>query len=76
MKTFNARTKQKYVDKMKAHAEADEIIKGTYWSGGKGCHVGCLVEKKSGEFAKDEATQFSSRPIPTSNRQEDKRGAG
>ncbi len=35
--------KKKYVDRVKAHAKADEIIKGKYWEGGKGCAVGCTV---------------------------------
>jgi len=25
------------------HAKADEIVKGRYWEGGKGCAVGCTV---------------------------------
>ena len=29
--------KAKYVARVKAHAEADEIIKGKYWEDGKGC---------------------------------------
>jgi hypothetical protein len=30
--------------KMAKHREADELVKGVYWSGGKGCAVGCLLE--------------------------------
>ena len=32
---------------MRAHAEADELVKGQYWADGKGCAVGCMV--KSGD---------------------------
>src|SRR5262245_12955032 len=28
---------------LRAHYEADEIIKGQYWEGGKGCAVGCTI---------------------------------
>ena len=29
---------------LKAHAEADEFVKGRYWKNGKGCAVGCTLE--------------------------------
>ena len=29
--------KDKYIARVKAHQEADEIIKGKYWKNGKGC---------------------------------------
>ena len=35
--------KLKYVGRMRAHQEADELIRGTYWKNGKGCAVGCTV---------------------------------
>ena len=35
--------KLKYVGRMLAHQEADEIIHMIYWKGGKGCAVGCTV---------------------------------
>jgi len=35
--------KASYVERMRAHATADEIIKGTYWEDGKGCFVGCTT---------------------------------
>jgi hypothetical protein len=35
--------KAKYVSRVKAHAEADEIVKGQYWQEGKGCAVGCTI---------------------------------
>lgn len=35
--------KRFYVGRVKAHREADELIKGTYWEGGKGCAVGCSI---------------------------------
>jgi len=36
--------KEKYVARVKAHAEADKIVKGKYWENGKGCAVGCTIE--------------------------------
>ncbi len=36
--------KKKYLDRVKAHYEADEIIQGIYWENGKGCAVGCTME--------------------------------
>ena len=46
MKTFLGKqsVKTKYVKRVKAHKEADEIIKGIYWEDGKGCAVGCTIE--------------------------------
>jgi hypothetical protein len=35
--------KAKYLNRVSAHAEADEIIKGRYWENGKGCAVGCTI---------------------------------
>jgi len=35
--------KEKYVNRLQAHAEADEFIKGQYWENGKGCAVGCTI---------------------------------
>lgn len=36
--------KDKYIARVKAHQEADEIEKGYYWENGKGCAVGCTIE--------------------------------
>ena len=36
--------KDKYIARVKAHQEADEITKGIYWQNGKGCAVGCTIE--------------------------------
>lgn len=36
--------KQKYLDRVMAHQKADNIIRGTGWSNGKGCAVGCTLE--------------------------------
>jgi len=36
--------KDKYLARVKAHYDADEIIQGVYWENGKGCAVGCTVE--------------------------------
>src|SRR3990172_7843606 len=35
--------KQKYIERVKAHVLADEIVHGTYWENGKGCAVGCTI---------------------------------
>ncbi len=35
--------KEQYLDRVKAHRKADEIIKGEYWVNGKGCAVGCTI---------------------------------
>ncbi|MEO6901566.1 MAG: hypothetical protein ABI241_00600 [Bacteroidia bacterium] len=35
--------KDKYLARLQAHYNADEIIKGKYWEDGKGCAVGCTV---------------------------------
>src|SRR3990167_8245677 len=37
--------KKKYLDRVKAHRKADNLIKGTGWENGKGCAVGCTLEK-------------------------------
>ena len=44
--------KQKYLRRVRAHAKADEIIKGKYWEKGKGCAVGCTIH--SGEHKRYE----------------------
>jgi len=36
-------TKDAYLARVQAHRAADEIIKGKYWVGGKGCAVGCTI---------------------------------
>lgn len=44
MKSWNSnpKLKEKYVNIMKQHQEADTLIKGKYWEDGKGCAVGCM----------------------------------
>ncbi|MDE2588758.1 MAG: hypothetical protein KGL95_03735, partial [Patescibacteria group bacterium] len=37
--------KNKYVSRMKAHIEADELIRGTGWDGKRGCAVGCTLNR-------------------------------
>ena len=39
----NSNTKANYVERVKAHAIADEIVHGTYWRNGKGCAIGCTI---------------------------------
>ena len=36
--------KEKYVNRVKAHAKADNLIQGTGWENGKGCAIGCTLE--------------------------------
>lgn len=43
----DAKLKETYMERMRAHAAADEIIQGTYWQNGKGCAIGCLMESDS-----------------------------
>jgi len=38
-----ASIKKKYLHRVLAHTKADELVKGNYWVGGKGCAVGCTV---------------------------------
>lgn len=35
--------KSRYLKRVRAHAKADEIIKGQYWENGRGCAVGCTI---------------------------------
>lgn len=35
--------KDKLIAHLKAHYDADEIIKGIYWGNGKGCAIGCAI---------------------------------
>ena len=35
--------KRTYLNRIRAHAKADQIIHGTYWENGKGCAVGCTI---------------------------------
>ena len=37
-------TKVKYLARVRAHREADELIRGTGWDGKNGCAVGCTLE--------------------------------
>lgn len=37
------KVRTKFLKRIRAHAKADEFIKGTYWEGGKGCAVGCTI---------------------------------
>ena len=36
--------KAKYLKRVRAHAKADELIKGQGWSNGKGCAIGCTLD--------------------------------
>lgn len=46
--------KRKYLKRVRAHARADELIKGFYWEDGKGCAVGCTVHSGSHNAYEDE----------------------
>lgn len=35
--------KSDILEQLRAHAKADEIVKGQYWESGKGCAVGCTI---------------------------------
>lgn len=39
----NPKKKAAILKQLRAHAKADEIVKGVYWENGKGCAVGCTV---------------------------------
>jgi hypothetical protein len=38
-----AEVKEKFLLRVRAHREADELIRGTYWENGKGCAIGCTI---------------------------------
>ena len=46
MKSFHGdvKVKVKYINRVKAHQLADNLIKGQGWENGKGCAVGCTLE--------------------------------
>ena len=46
--------KEKYLARVRAHAAADEIVKGKYWENGKGCAVGCTIHSDSHIAYEDE----------------------
>jgi hypothetical protein len=39
----DAKIKEEYLARVRAHRAADQIVKGIYWEHGKGCAVGCTV---------------------------------
>ena len=41
--TNTTHTKDEVLAQIRAHALADEIVKGQYWEGGRGCAVGCTL---------------------------------
>ena len=46
--------KAKYLARVRAHREADRLIQGTGWEGGKGCAVGCTLEAYDHNLYEDE----------------------
>ncbi len=49
MKAFHndIEVQNKYLARVLDHAIADEIIKGQYWTNGKGCAVGCTIHSSN-----------------------------
>ena len=49
MKAFhnNPSIKEKYITRLQAHYQADEIIQGKYWENGKGCAIGCTIHSSN-----------------------------
>ena len=45
----NPLIKEKYLTRVQAHYQADQIIKGKYWENGKGCAVGCTIHSHNHE---------------------------
>lgn len=39
--------KEEFLDRVKAHRKADEIVQRSYWENGKGCAVGCTIHGNS-----------------------------
>src|SRR3990167_1849395 len=52
MKAFHndVKIKEKYVQRVQQHKEADEIVQGRYWENGKGCAVGCTLEENNSKL--------------------------
>jgi len=48
------KVKEKYIERVRSHQIADEIIKGQYWENGKGCAVGCTVHSSNHNSYEDE----------------------
>ena len=43
----NPEIKARYVARMKLHRSMDELRRGVYWNGYRGCAVGCTIEQQS-----------------------------
>jgi hypothetical protein len=45
MKAFHNKPeiKEEYLQRIRTHKAADQIIHGSYWENGKGCAVGCTI---------------------------------
>ena len=56
MKAYHGResTKNKYLSRVKAHREADELVKGETGDNGKGCAVWCTLNKYNHEAYEEE----------------------
>ena len=46
--------KETYLNRVRAHRAADQIVKGQYWEGGKGCAVGCTIHGSEHSRYEDE----------------------
>ena len=42
--------KAKYLARVRAHREADNLVQGTGWENGKGCAIGCILEDYNHEL--------------------------
>ena len=48
------KVKEKYLARVEAHRDADEIIHNTYWDNGVGCAVGCTIHSDDHQAYEDE----------------------
>lgn len=42
----NPAIKETYLQRIREHRAQDDLIRGTYWQHGRGCAVGCTIEKQ------------------------------
>lgn len=46
--------KAKYINRVRAHREFDQLVKGCYWENGKGCAIGCTIHGSNHGTYEDE----------------------
>lgn len=56
MKAFHndSKIKEKYLNRIRQHREADELVKGLGWGSGKGCAIGCTFENYNHALMEEE----------------------